>query len=400
MAGRPSRQTNRRVAICVDKSRSYGRGVLRGIAEYVETHGRWSLHLDPRASGSYGPDWLRGWDGDGVLAFIDDPALADSLRRAGIPAVELFGHRFDLGLAHVGNEEEAFGRLAALHLLERHFRHFAFAGIQGALWSERRRDGFFGALSGKNLTVGEMLSAADDRTGLADWETNQLRLRAWLRDLPKPCGLMACSDRHALRVLDACRAERIAVPQQFAVIGVDNDEETCRLAHPPLSSVMDNARQVGWRAASLLDELMVRGKSVPNQRILVPPLGVATRRSTDVTAVDDQLVARACELIRERACEGLGVEGLLSALRISKTSFYARFKKSLGRLPHEEILRTRLSRAQSLLRETGLSAAEIAGRCGFTHPEYLNVALKRELGQTPGAYRRQARVDNESRAKG
>ncbi len=400
MTARPSKQTNRRVAICVDKSRSYGRGVLRGIAEYVETHGRWSLHLDPRASGSYGADWLRGWDGDGVLAFIDDPVLADSLRRARIPAVELFGHRLDLGLAHVGNDEEAFGRLAAAHLLERHFRHFAFAGIQGALWSERRRDGFVAALRKKNLTMREMLSAADDRAGLADWETNQLRLRAWLRDLPKPCGLMACSDRHALRVLDACRDERIPVPQQLAVIGVDNDEETCRLAHPPLTSVMDNARQVGWRAASLLDELMARGKFVSNQRILVPPLGVATRRSTEVTAVDDPLVARACELIRERACEGLGVEGLLTALRISKTSFYARFKKSLGRLPHEEILRTRLSRAQSLLRETGLSAAEIAGRCGFAHPEYLNVAFKRQLRQTPGSFRRQSRADQENGAKG
>jgi LacI family transcriptional regulator len=400
MARRPSNPAGRRVAICVDKSRSYGRGVLRGIAEYVETHGRWSLHLDPRASGAYGADWLCGWDGDGVLAFIEDPALADSLRRAGIPAVELFGHRFDLGLAHVGNDEEAFGRLAAEHLLERHFRHFAFTGIQGALWSERRRDGFVEALRKGNLAVRKMVMIADDRAGLADWEANQLRLRAWLRDLPKPCGLMACSDRHALRVLDACRTEGIAVPQEIAVVGVDNDEETCRLAHPPLTSVMDNARQVGWCAAALLDELMARGQVASNQRILVPPLGVATRRSTEVTAVDDPLVARACDLIRERACEGLGVPELLATLRISKTSFYARFKKCLGRLPHEEILRTRLGRAQCLLRETGLSTAEIAGRCGFTHPEYLNVAFKRELRQTPGAFRRQARADKEIQAKG
>lgn len=396
MLRRPSAQTSRRVAVCVDKSRSYGRGVLRGIAEYVETRGRWSLYLDPRASGSYVADWLRGWDGDGVLAFIDDPALANSLRRARIPAVELFGHRLDLGLAHVGNDEEAFGRLAAEHLLERHFRHFAFAGIQDALWSERRRNGFLAILLQKNFATREMLSSADDRATLADWETNQLRLRAWLRDLPKPCGLMACSDRHALRVLDACRAERIPVPQQVAVIGVDNDEETCRLANPPLTSVADCACQIGFRAASLLEELMAGGQFDPEQRILVPPFGVVTRRSTEVTAVDDPLVARACELIRERACEGLCVAGLLAALRISKTSFYARFKKSLGRLPHEEILRTRLSRAQSLLRETALSAAEIAGRCGFTHPEYLNVAFKRELQQTPGEFRRQTSVGKEN----
>lgn len=180
MIRRPSNQSGRRVAVCVDKSRSYGRGVLRGIAEYVETHGRWTLYLDPRASGSYGADWLRGWDGDGVLAFIDDPALADSLRRARIPAVELFGHRLDLGLAHVGNDKEAFGRLAAAHLLELHFRHFAFAGIQDALWSERRRDGFVRALRKEGLNAREMLSSVADRGTLADWETNQLRLRASL----------------------------------------------------------------------------------------------------------------------------------------------------------------------------------------------------------------------------
>src|SRR5262249_49178967 len=108
----PERWAPRRVAIGIDKGRRYGRGVLRGIADYVESHGGCSLALDPHASGTYGADWLRDWEGDGVLAFIEDPGLASSLRNAGIPAVELFGHRLDLDLPHVGNDEEAFGRLA------------------------------------------------------------------------------------------------------------------------------------------------------------------------------------------------------------------------------------------------------------------------------------------------
>jgi LacI family transcriptional regulator len=372
----------------VDKSRAYGRGVLRGIAEYVEAHGRWSLTLHPRASGRYSADWLRDWQGDGVLAFIEDAAVAAALRRARIPAIELFGHRLDLGLPHVGNDEEAIGRLAAEHLLARQFRHFAFAGLAGALWSARRQRGFTGRLHAAGLRPVDFAGADDDAASLAAWEANQRRLRAWLRALPRPTGLLAASDRLALRLLDACRAEGLAVPEQLAVIGVDDDEETCRLADPPLTSVRDDAPEVGRQAAALLDAWM-SGRRVPaDTRVFVPPAGVATRRSTEVTAVEDALVARACGLIRERACAGLTAAGLARELRVSRSLLYARFRRALGRRPHEEILRTRLGHAQALLRPGGPSVAEVAARCGFAHPEYLTVAFKRELGLTPGAFRR------------
>lgn len=383
-------RANPRVAVCIDKSRRYGRGVLAGIADYVETHGRWSLQLNPRASGLYSVDWLRNWRGDGVLAFIEDPRVASALRRARIPAVELFGHRLDLGLSHVGNDEEAFGTLAAEHLLERNFARFAFVGVEEALWSERRLAGFRRATERRSLNPLEALALSDDDASLAAWEKNQQRLVAWLRELRRPVGLMGASDRLALRVLNACRQGGIDVPEQIAVIGVDNDEETCRLADPPLSSVMDNAREVGCRAAAMLDEMMTRGAGAKPRSVLVPPAGIAMRRSTEVTAVDDPLVARACQLIRDQACGGLTAEALASAVRVSKSLFYARFKKALNRLPHEEIVRTRLDQAQALLRQTRLPLAEIAARCGFTHPEYFSVSFKRELGVTPGRFRRDA----------
>jgi LacI family transcriptional regulator len=383
---RSSKPVQRRVAVCVDKSRAYGRGVLRGIADYVEAHGRWSLYLDPRASGRYDAEWLRDWKGDGVLGFIEDPELAAAFRRARIPAVELFGHRLDLDLPHVGNDEEAVGELAARHFVERQFRQFGFVGVQDALWSTRRCSGFASALS--PAPPATFLCSDHERSSLAAWESTQARLRAWLRELPKPVGVMAASDRLALRVLDACRAESLAVPEQVAVIGVDNDEETCRLADPPLSSVMDDAVQVGRLAAELLDDFMSGRQRPGQQQVLVPPLGIVTRRSTEFTAIDDPLIARACQMIREQACEGLVVADITRALRISKTLFYARFKKALNRLPHQEIARVRLARAQSLLRQTAWPVAEVAARCGFTHPEYLIVAFKRELGTTPGKFRR------------
>ena len=389
-------KSNLRVAICIDKSRRYGRGVLAGIADYVEAHGRWSLQLNPRASGVYGDNWLRDWDGSGVLAFVEDPRLAKALLRSKIPAVELFGHRLDLGLPHVGNDEEAFGRLAGAHLLERNFVRFAFVGVEGALWSERRLSGFRTAVQRRSIDPVQVLILSDDDASLAAWEKNQQRLVGWLQQLRQPVGLMAASDRIALRALNACRQAGLDVPERVAVIGVDNDEETCRLADPPLSSVVDNAREIGWRAAAMLDGLMTKRAGSKPRSVLVPPSGIAMRRSTEVTAVDDPLVARACQLIRDQACGGLTAEELASAVRVSKSLFYARFKKALNRLPHEEIIRTRLDQAQELLRQTRLPLAEIASRCGFTHPEYFSVSFKRELGVTPGRFRRSAAVESGS----
>lgn len=374
--------------------------MLAGIADYVEAHGRWSLQLNPRASGLYSIDWLRDWRGDGVLAFIEDPQVASALRQAQIPAVELFGHRLDLGLPQVGNDEEAFGRLAGEHLLERNFVRFAFVGVDGALWSQRRLAGFSNVVQRRSVEPLQTLIVSDDDASLAAWERNQHRLGNWLRELRRPTGLMCASDRLALRVLNACRQEGIDVPEQIAVIGVDNDEETCRLADPPLSSVIDNAREIGRRAAAMLDGLMAKRGGTKLQSVMVPPAGIAMRRSTEVTAVDDPLVARACQLIRDQACGGLTAEDLASAVRVSKSLFYARFKKALNRLPHEEIIRTRLDQAQALLRQTRLPLAEIATRCGFTHPEYFSVSFKRELGVTPGRFRRNsaAELDAETRS--
>ena len=377
-----------RVAVCVDKTGGYGRGLLRGIAEYVEACGPWSLCLDHHASGHYASDWLRHWNGDGVLAYVDTQALAGQLCRSRIPAVEVFGTRLDLNLPQVANDEPAFGCLAAEHFLLRGFRHFAFSGYRGKLWSDRRSSGFQSSLAEAGFQA-KLFSCPQKTGSLARWEQTQQALTRWLEKLPKPLGLMACSDRHALRILDACRRARIAVPEEIAVIGVDNDEETCRLADPPLTSVMDDAPRIGFEAARLLGELMSgRRRKREWNPILIPPAGVVTRRSTETTAIDDSLVASAARLIRERACGGLTVPALLQELRISRSAFYDRFHAELGRSPHQEILRVKLERAKSLLAQTDLSLQEIAGRAGFDHPEYLQVAFKREVGVTPGKFRR------------
>lgn len=379
------------IAVCVDKARSYGRKVLQGIADYADTVARWSLHVDPEATGSYSARWLEHWRGDGILAFIESPATARRLRASGIPAVEVFGHHLDLQLPQVGNDDEAIGRLAAEHLVSRRFKHFAFCGYRTERWSERRRAGFAAVVSQRGFEARHFFCRRRGAT-LAAGQHDHERLAKWLGGLPKPVAIMACSDRVGLRVLDACRRLHAVVPEEVAVIGVDNDEETCRLASPPLSSVKDDARKVGFEAARLLDSLMPKPRRAPQAPpLLIPPLGIAVRRSTEVTAVDDPVVAAAMRYIRDHACAGLHVADLVARLNVSRSALYRRFHDAVNRPLREEILRVQLERAKRLLDESDFSVERIAELGGFRHPEYLSVAFKRELGVTPSEYRQQSR---------
>ncbi|MDB6027059.1 MAG: Xylose operon regulatory protein [Verrucomicrobiales bacterium] len=386
-----ARKKSPHVAVCVDTARSHGRGVLAGIAEYVETFGPWSMFIDFQAESDCRQGRSKDWHGDGILTYIEGADRAQRLRRSRIPTVELFPYRDDQKLPQVVSDDVAIGRMAAEHLVERQFKNFAFSGYPEALWSSRRQKGFSQSLLQSGFVVPMVLNIKRPKT-LNNWESMQQQLSDWIRKLPKPVAVMACSDRHAQRILDACHRAGFIVPDDIAVIGVDNDEETCRLSNPPLSSVMDNARKVGYEGARILDQLMsgkLKAKDVPP--ILIPPVGIATRRSTDVAAIDDRLVASAVALIRENACNGLEIPHLLKRLGISRSVFYLRFQSALGRSPHHEILRVQLERVRSLLTQTSLSLEEISQLAGFQNPDYLSVAFKRELGQTPGDYRKQNR---------
>jgi LacI family transcriptional regulator len=223
---------------------------------------------------------------------------------------------------------------------------------------------------------------------LPQWERVQQQLIDWIKTLPKPIGLMACSDHHAQRVLDACHRADFVVPDELAVIGVDNNEEICRLSNPPLTSVIDDAHKVGYEGARLLHQLMERKVSVKKLTpILIGPQGIATRRSTDVTAIEDRLIAEVIHYIREHACSGLNMKQLPAKFGLSRTVFYRRFQEALQRSPHEEILRVQLERAKALLSQTKLPLDQVAEMAGFQSSAYLSVVFKRKTGQTAGEYR-------------
>jgi LacI family transcriptional regulator len=219
------------------------------------------------------------------------------------------------------------------------------------------------------------------------------RCAAELHDLPQPLAVFCCNDACAKEVVQDAVAAGLRVPDQVAVLGVDNDEINCELSGVQLSSIRLNTELIGYEAASLLAKLMA-GSAVPTQPTLIEPVEVITRRSTDVLALDDTEVATVVRFIRDRGGREINVEDLLQQTSLSRRSLEMRFRKALGRSPYQEIRRVQIERAQLLLARTDRPVREIADACGFKESRTLSVAFHDRLGITPRQYRRRSRPMN------
>jgi LacI family transcriptional regulator len=382
---RQARSRRLHVALLVETSNAYARGLLHGIHAYSREHGGWSLYLGEQRRGEPAPRWLTSWRGDGIIARIENEEIAKAVRTLSVPAIDVSAARTLPELPFVETDDPTIARLAAEHLLQRGFRHFGFCGDSRFNWSKAREEHFHRLVVAAGGDC-SLCRAPESARLPIPWERERQALARWLRDLPRPVGIMAAYDIRGREVLDVCREIGINVPDEAAVLGVDNDELLCDLADPPMSSIIPDTRRTGYEAALLLDRMMA-GEKVEPMAYLIPPLGIATRGSTDVLATDDIDISTAVRFIRSHATEGINVDDILRVVPLSRRILEARFHKILGRTPHEEIMRTRLERVKELLTETDLSLAAIAHRTGYKHVEYMSVVFKREIGLPPGEYR-------------
>lgn len=374
-----------RVALAFPMGLAFVERLMQGILEYAREHGEWSFARLPEML-SPSIEWLGDWPGDGAFALITNQGDAERARHLPIPMVNLAGHLESVGVPSVTVDHLATGVQAAEHLLAQRFRRFGYYGIHGKWYSHQRRLGFTETVRRAGGTC-EILEVLDLERKPGEWVDQQDELIRWLKRLVPPVGVMASTDLRAGMVLDACERLGLRVPEDVAVIGVDNDPVACEFSVPPLSSVSRNDREVGYQAACLLERLM-RGESPAVECLRIAPDRVIARRSTEVLAIEDPEVGKVVQLMRERLHEPFGVEALLGQTRISRRRLEQRFRDALGQSPAMFLNEQRVEKAKKLLEgDPSVSLTNIAASCGFSEPRRFRLVFQRLTGQSPIAYR-------------
>jgi LacI family transcriptional regulator len=407
-----------RVVLLMHPFAGYDRGLLEGIARYGQLHGPWVFCLagdhpdvpmpqsdsttDKMFSAGSVPRRLRNTrfslrrlGAAGVIGRIQTPAIGRALLSSGLPVIAVELTEKELaegnplsGLSEVRADSRSAGCVAADHLLERGFTCFGFCGYRGRTWSDRRLEGFSNRIEEGRHSC-SVYEPPESARGLP-WPGEQPLMSAWLRSLVKPAGVMACNDIRGKQVIEACLQAGLRVPDDVAVVGVDEDRLLCELANPPMSSVVLNLERAGYQAAELLDGLMA-GRIQQPQRIIVEALWVIARSSTDVVAIEDRHVSAAARFIRDHCREPVTVSDVVAKSGISRRSLEIRFQQILGRSIRQQIQQARLAWSKRLLVETNLSAEKIAQISGFSSLSYMSSVFHRELGTTLTDYRRQSR---------
>jgi LacI family transcriptional regulator len=374
-----------RVILLIETSHEFGRELIRGITRYSRIYGPWVFSREPRGLRGRSPK-LHKWEADGII-IRGDAVKPGEVRAAGLPAI--FAPRATgvvPGFPCILIDSPAVGRMGAEHLLERGFKNFGFCGFSDTPWSRKRASGFTRRVKQAGFTT--HLYEKPESLSTERWFKEQSLIAAWLKSLPKPVGIMACTDYRGQHVLEGCKLTGIHVPEEVAVLGVLNDDVICELCDPPLSSVALDVEKGGYEAAALLDRIMAGKKVRPGARdVIIRPTHVVTRQSTDILATEDHEVAQAMRYIHEHARERIQVADVAAAAGLSRRTLEQRFRKVPGRSVFNEIQRVRIGQVCLLLTETNLSVAQIASALRFSNEKHISRPFRREKGMSPLAYR-------------
>lgn len=377
------------IGVLIETSTTWGRNVSAGIQAYAKRYGPWFVFLDP-----HGIEerflFPRGWHANGVIARVSTTAFARTLKALRIPVVNVSGIRLkSTPFPCVTTDTPASGRLAAQYFLDRGFRNFAYFSLIGLHYVARHREAFVTRLE----EAGHTCALYDARTGQGaspDWRLNLAHVGTWLRSLPKPVAVLCWNASCSREVLFACQMAGRLVPEEVAILSGCDDDLLCANAHIPISGIQSPAEQIGYTAAGMLDGLMRKQPSKINT-ILIPPTGIATRRSSDTLALSDPPLVKALGFIRENATNPIQVADICVYAGLSRRALERKFEQFLGRSPAAEIRRCHFEQAKELLATSDMPIPEVAENAGFGSPEYLAAIFRKTLGLTPLKYRRKIR---------
>ncbi|MCC7146578.1 MAG: substrate-binding domain-containing protein [Phycisphaeraceae bacterium] len=371
------------VLIAADTGPAYGRGVVRGALRFGRHARLWSWEVQPI--------WeiVRGFDPrsfQGVIAQVVNEDLHQRLMDSGLPVVNVGDNLAPHGMPSVFSDHQAIGQMAAAHLRNCGIKRFAYFGDEGDWYAKQRAEGFSAAIRqfGYELSSQWYFQAGP----VVEYPA----LNQWLAEMEKPTGLLAANDILARRIVETCKELGLRVPEDVAVVGVDDDEMICETAVVPISSVAIAAERVGYEAAALLARLL-EGEPAPREVTFVPPLSVVRRQSSDILSISDANVAAAVRYIHQNCGKPIGVEDVVDQLTISRRQLEQRFRAAFNRSPAEEIRRVRVEKVKEMLDNTDWNLARIAGACGFSDASIMGKSFRDLLGITPTQYRLRTRLD-------
>lgn len=371
----------------------FGREVQQGIYRYARSDRQWWF---ARMQFCVDNRWLRYANTVGMISARPPEEYIPQARRYNLSAVGVgrWSSSSDYtGLAYVDVDPKALGEMAAEYFINRGFRNFGMIAMDDQYHSAYRGEAFVAALRRRKIPCDtydykrKYPLTGEPLPSIAKASESICR---WLMGLSKPLAVFCIDDAMGLWLCDVCRWSGIHVPEEVAILGADNDSMFCEMAHTHLSSIQVPAEQVGFEAARLLDAIM-SGKKVPKRPVLLPPMEVVTRQSTDVLVIEDLYVTRAIRYIREHAHEGIFVKDIIAEVHLSRRPLERRFQKALGRSPFAEIRRVQIEKVKMLLTQTDKTLEAMAPKCGFKTVTRMNMAFKKDTGMPPGAYRKQFR---------
>jgi LacI family transcriptional regulator len=377
-----------RVALLLDQDLGYRRDIQSGVHRYASEKKSWVLRPAMPTTETFSR--IRDWQPHGVICHLLPPELARSLAGLGCPIVTTTTSVEDLNLPLVQNDHELIGRWAADYFLDQGYSNFGFYGGARTAYTQGREVGFRARLAERSCSVSACYEDQPPGQPLdQSWRIGGPEVRQWLQQLPKPVAVLAGQDISARVLADTCLELSLRVPDEVAIMGVDNDETECAAARPPLTSIEVCGMRVGFLSAQMLDQLM-QGARPAERKVLVPPTRIVVRQSTDILAIRDSTVSEALQFIREKISADIGVTQLAKALGVSRRVLEIKFSKSLGRTVLQEIRRVRIEKAKELLTHTSLDMEEVARRSGFSGARRLAVVFGEFAGVAPTVYRRQS----------
>jgi LacI family transcriptional regulator len=384
-----------RIALLFNANKVYDRQVITGIGQHLTfTRVKWDLFMEEdfrsRTAG------IHLWRGDGIIADFDDPIVAEAVSALPLPVVAVGGSyanesHYPTNIPYVATDNQKLVRIAYDHLIEHGLQRFAFFGKPpepGNRWAYERESWF------RKMTDDDGLDGIiyhGSPTNAGGWGRAQEDVAEWVRSLPKPIGIIAATDARARQLLQACIVADVPVPDQVAIVGIDNDPIVQMLSCIRLTSVIQGAEEMGRTAAQLLHQ-MLHGGDCSTMRILVPPAGINVQASSQHQCIVSPYVMRARHYIRQYACMGIKTEQVADYVGISRTPLEEHFKRELKKSVHQVILEHKLETARHMLADPSMSLSDVAVRSGFTSLQYMYAVFRREFDCTPKQYLEKLRV--------